>query len=87
MPLARKPRYRLRRCRPVVLIWMSILLWVFAAPALAQRLPATATPQPAPEAVQRIVQPPFALELFFEDLPQAVLAWSASSGMAPRGST
>lgn len=55
-----------------VLTWVSIVCiacWV-VAPASAQQLPVTVTPMPPPEPLQRIVQPPFVLELFFDDLPQ-----------------
>lgn len=70
MPFVRMPFVRLSRSHLAALFWLGIALCAATAPALAQRLPATATPQPAPEPLQRIVQPPFALELFFEDLPQ-----------------
>ncbi|MCY3936407.1 MAG: M23 family metallopeptidase [Chloroflexi bacterium] len=54
-----------------VLIWVGIV-WVigWVAPVSAQQLPVTITPGPPPEPPRRVVQPPFALELFFDDLPQ-----------------
>ena len=58
------------RLRLAVLLWAYLVLGVGAGPTLAQRLPVTATPLPAPEPIGRVVMPPFALELFFDDLPQ-----------------
>ena len=58
------------RLRIAVLLWAYLVLGVGAGPTLAQRLPVTATPLPAPEPTGRVVMPPFALELFFDDLPQ-----------------
>lgn len=70
MPFVRMPFARVPRLRLAILIWAGFLLCLSVGPTLAQRLPATATPHPAPEPVSRIIQPPFALELFFDDLPQ-----------------
>ena len=58
------------RLRIAVLLWVYLVLGVGAGPTLAQRLPVTATPLLAPEPIGRVVMPPFALELFFDDLPQ-----------------
>ena len=58
------------RLRFIALLWACLALAVGAGPTLGQRLPATATPLPAPEPVSRVIMPPFVLELFFYDLPQ-----------------
>ena len=58
-----------RFCTAVLFCGLIFFTTHFPA-ARAQGLPQTATPLPTPAPVNRIVQPPFALELYFSELPQ-----------------